>query len=321
MGEMAQVLIIDDETRRAAALEAALTAAGYRVRVVSNLAEAQEAAAAQTIDAVLCAGQAVPPFLAGETATSSASTSNGLQVPIAAVNEVPIAAVNEGVLAKLTSESVRVQEEERRKLSLELHDDVIQVMGTLVLMMDACLVLAPEDATQLRKYLLNAQETARDGFHRVQRICVNLRPPILDDLGLAPTILWYAERFTQETGIPVEVAMREGLPPLSGDQETALFRIVQQALQNVRQHAQARRVDISVESRPGTLRVAVSDDGIGVDQQQLNRKTLEGTHLGLAGMRYRAGILGGTFEISSTGGSGTTVVAEIPVQSGPRGDT
>ncbi len=229
---------------------------------------------------------------------------------------LPASRVGGGILSKLTSETVRIQEEERRKLSLELHDEIAQVMGNLVLMIGACLAVAPADAEQLRRYLLDARETAKDGFHRVKNFSIDLRPPMLDDLGLAPTILWYAERFAQENGIRVEVRMPDHLPPLDGEQVTAFFRIVQQALQKIRQHARAHRVDVAVEWRPEWLRVAVSDDGIGIDQEELDQKLAEGTHLGLAGMRFRAELLGGTLDFVSAAGEGTTVVAEIPVETG-----
>ncbi|MHB1159207.1 MAG: sensor histidine kinase [Chloroflexota bacterium] len=221
------------------------------------------------------------------------------------------------ILSKLTSETVRVQEEERRKLSLELHDEVAQVMGNLVLMMGACLAVAPKEAEQLLQYLRDARETAKEGFHRVKNFSIDLRPPMLDDLGVAPTILWYAERFAQENGVLVEVRMPDRLPALDAEQETACFRIVQQALQNIRQHARAHRVDIAVESRPGWLRLAVADDGAGIDQQELDQKLAEGTHLGLAGMRFRTELLGGRLDFVSAAGEGTTVIAEIPVGISP----
>ncbi|MDA8219074.1 MAG: sensor histidine kinase [Dehalococcoidales bacterium] len=218
------------------------------------------------------------------------------------------------VLSRLTSETVRIQEEERRKLSLELHDEIAQIMGNLVLMMDTCLAVAPEHAEELRRYLFQARETAKEGFHRVKRFSIDLRPPMLDDLGLAPTVLWYAEGFTRENGVPVEVRMPDRLPSLNGEQETACFRIIQQALQNIRQHAQASRVDIAVESRPGWLRIAIVDDGAGIDRQRLDQRLAEGTHLGLAGMRFRAELLGGRLDFESAAGEGTTVIAEIPVE-------
>lgn len=225
-------------------------------------------------------------------------------------------ALHTNVVAQLTSETVRIQEEERRKLSLELHDDIAQIMGNLVLMMDACLAVAPADSEQLRRYLNDARETAKDGFRRVQRFSIDLRPPMLDDLGVAPTIAWYAERFTRDTDIAVTVSIPERLSSLTGEQETAVFRIVQEALHNVRKHARAKHVSISLEQRQGSLRLMVVDDGIGIDQAGLEHKSSNGTHLGLAGMRYRAELLKGTFQLTSAAGQGTRIVAEIPLSGG-----
>ncbi len=220
------------------------------------------------------------------------------------------------LVERLTSETVRIQEEERRKLSLELHDEIAQILGNLILMIDACMAVAPAEAKKLQQYLADARRTAKEGFRRVQHFSVELRPPILDDLGLAPTILWYAERFTRDHALPVEVSLPDRLPSLTGEQETALFRIVQESLNNVLKHAHARRVTLTVELPPGSLRLTVRDDGQGFNPDEVKHKMAEGIHLGLAGMRYRAGLLKGKVDISSKPGRGTAVIAEIPLSTG-----
>lgn len=216
------------------------------------------------------------------------------------------------IAAWLSVETVRIQEEERRKLSLELHDDIAQILGNLVLMMGTCLSVAPAEAVQLRRYLVSARDTAREGFRRVQRFSLELRPPMLDDLGLAPTIAWYAERMGKDTGLSLAVSIPEGLPPLSGEQETALFRIVQEALNNISKHAHARQASVSLEQLPLGLRLSIVDDGVGFDAQILEQKLADGTHLGLAGMRYRTELLRGTFELTSSTW-GTRIIVEIPL--------
>lgn len=222
--------------------------------------------------------------------------------------------------SKLTAETVRIHEEERRKLSLELHDDIAQILGNLVLMMDACLAVAPPGAEPLLRYLDDARETAKEGFRRVQRFSLDLRPPMLDDLGLVPTILWYAERFSAEHGIPIAVAIPERLPALTGEQETALFRIVQEALHNVHRHARACQASVTLAQRSGHLHLAVVDDGVGFDPQDAERRLNDGTHVGLAGMRYRAELLRGTLHVTSAAGQGTSIVAMIPISAGERSD-
>lgn len=217
------------------------------------------------------------------------------------------------LMERLTSETVRIQEEERRKLSLELHDEIAQILGNLILMIDASMAVAPPEAKKLQQYLADARRTAKEGFRRVQHFSVELRPPILDDLGLAPTILWYAERFTRDNAIPVEVSLPDRLPPLTGEQETALFRIVQESLNNVLKHARARRVSVTVQLPPGAVRLTVRDDGQGFNPDEVEHKMVDGIHLGLAGMRYRAGLLKGRLEISSEPGRGTAITAEIPL--------
>ena len=224
-----------------------------------------------------------------------------------------VRALASGVVARLDSEAVRIHEEERRKLSLALHDDIAQILGNLVLMMDACLAIAPADAGRLRRYLEDARETAKEGFRRVHHFSLDLRPPMLDDLGLVPTLVWYADRFSAEDGTPVDLAMPQPLPALGAEQETALFRIVQAALDNVQRHARARRVGITLEPRPGHLYLAIVDDGVGFDLPPVERQVAAGVHLGLAAMRYRAALLRGTMRVTSAPGEGTSIVVEIPL--------
>jgi signal transduction histidine kinase len=342
MGETEEILLVNADKGESTTIEAALVAAGYRVKVVSTIAEAIEAISKTVPDAIVIGGppspfvlltQDVVPALEARHPLNGASGPAGAHELVETVRRclgeardsspsgktgpvpvLPASSLMGNILSRLTSETVRIQEEERRKLSLELHDEIAQLMGNLVLMMGACLAVAPEDAEELRRYLLQARETAKEGFHRVRRFSIDLRPPMLDDLGLAPTILWYAERFAQDNQIPVDVKLPDRLPALNGEQETGCFRIIQQALQNVRQHARASRVDVTVESVSGWLLVTIADDGVGIDQRELGRKLAEGTHLGLAGMRFRAELLGGRLDFVSAPGKGTTVVAEIPVQ-------
>jgi signal transduction histidine kinase len=341
MGDAANILLVDGE-HGGALLEAALIAAGYRVRVVQTVAEAVSAIVNAMPDAIVVADRPTPRVFIGQDVvappgnphiTERAPGDAGAHAIVELVRrrleeahgagsssesgsvDSPLTSISKGnILSTLTSETVRIQEEERRKLSLELHDDVAQIMGNLVLMIGTCMDVAPPDAVQLRHYLRDARETAKEGFRRVQRFSIDLRPPMLDDLGLAPTIIWYAERFTRETDIPVEVDLPDHMPALTGEQETALFRIVQQALQNIRQHAHASLVDITVELRSGRLRLTITDNGIGITQQEMDRKLSEGTHLGLAGMRYRAELLGGKLDFASDPGQGTTIAVEIPLR-------
>jgi signal transduction histidine kinase len=221
----------------------------------------------------------------------------------------------EAMLLRLASETVRLQEEEQGKLSLELQDEIAQLFGNLVLMMDACHALAPAGAEQLRRYLADARETAKEGFRRVQRLSADLRPPMLDDLGLVPTIGWYAERFSHENDVPVTVSVPDRLPALGGEQTTALFRIVQAALHNVRRHAAARQVDVTLRQTGECLVLTVADDGVGFVPGEVERKLADGVHLGLAGIRYRAEMLGGRCAVTSAPGRGTTVVVEVPINS------
>ena len=154
-----------------------------------------------------------------------------------------------------------------------------------------------------------------EALGQVRNLSFELRPSLLDDLGLAAALRWYTERFTQRTGIQATTLI--SLPDLSSrltrELETACFRIAQEALTNVVRHAQARNVGIKLQKPNGQIRLSVKDDGIGFDVHSQNLAPFT-THLGLRGMRERALALGGRLEVRSSP-RGTRISASFPDES------
>jgi signal transduction histidine kinase len=222
----------------------------------------------------------------------------------------------EHVRRELLQRLLVAQEEERRRIARDLHDHAGQMMTALIIQLAQLATQAESDSNPLAAQLRRLHDLAQQGLDELRKLVHELRPAILDDLGLAPAVRWYAEAYVRPAGLEVHVdtsGLDSRLPP---DVETVAFRIVQEALTNVLRHARAKRVDVRLDRRGDVLLAMVRDDGVGFDPEQPDRRTL-----GLAGMRERAELVGGTVQVLSVPGVGTTVLARIPVDSGPRSST
>jgi signal transduction histidine kinase len=199
---------------------------------------------------------------------------------------------------------VAAQELERRRLARELHDETGQALTSILLGLRTVESAKTHDgvkeaAEELRELVLST-------LHDVRRLAVELRPKALDDFGLEPALERLTTTFAEQTGISVDYHAR--LPErLSADVETALYRIVQEALTNIVKHAQATRVSIVVTRQRDSVKAVIEDDGVGFEQEETREDGL-----GLLGMRERLQLVGGRFAIESDAGSGTTIVAEVP---------
>ena len=216
----------------------------------------------------------------------------------------------EGLRRQLMEKVITTQEDERRRIARELHDSTSQNLTSLIVglrMMETnCAQCASiSKATDLR-------DVASKTLDEVHDLSMRLRPRVLDDLGLAAALERLAHEWQVRFKIPVDVVIQldERLP---GEIETALYRIVQEALTNIARHAQAKSASILIEKHGETVRAIVEDDGVGFDVS-----TNQGErHLGLLGMRERAELLGGTLTIESTPERGTSVFIEIPLVAQP----
>jgi two-component system, NarL family, sensor histidine kinase DevS len=201
---------------------------------------------------------------------------------------------------------VEGQELERRRLARELHDETGQALTSILLGLKH--VEEAESEEEARKAAAGLREQIVETLQNVRRLAVELRPSALDDFGLAPALERLGEAFAEKSGIEVDIQANLDATRLPGEVETALYRIVQEALTNVAKHAEATRVSVVVTRRGNGVTAVIEDDGHG-----FGAGGGSGEGLGLVGMRERVGLLGGRLAIESTEGAGTTVVAEVPV--------
>jgi PAS domain S-box-containing protein len=201
-------------------------------------------------------------------------------------------------LASLSRRLVEAQEAERRALARELHDEVGQILAGLKLHLEDGRALPPERAQSLLGELVS----------RVRNLSMDLRPPMLDELGLLPTLLWHFERYHAQTGVRVEFHRHEPVGRFAPDVETAAFRIVQEALTNVARHARVQKASVSLAAHADRLELRVEDRGVGFRPEAVGAEASGG----LTGMRERARLLGGRLHIQSVPGEGTWLLAELP---------
>ena len=201
---------------------------------------------------------------------------------------------------------VEAQELERQRLARELHDETGQALTSVLLGLRSLEEANSED--ELRAAATHVRELVVETLQDVRRLAVELRPKALDDFGLVPALERLADSFGEQTGIAVELESTlrdERLPP---DVETALYRIVQEALTNVVKHARASRVSIVLSRKAGSVAAVIEDDGVGISRDRPE----ENGGVGLLGMRERVGLLDGRLEIESAPDRGTTIAVDVP---------
>ncbi len=214
-------------------------------------------------------------------------------------------------LQAMSRRLVDVQESERRDLARELHDRVGQDLTALSITLDILSTqLAGSGNATVSKRLDDAAQLLESTSGTIENVMSELRPPMLDDYGLLPALQWYATQFSGRTGIEVKVRGEEAVARLPQAREIALFRITQEALNNVAKHAHAVSVEIGVEHAAGSLTLSIADDGIGLESPAPGSAKRQG--LGMVTMRERTQSVGGEFAIASSAGEGTRVVVRVP---------
>ena len=217
-------------------------------------------------------------------------------------------------LQELSARLVRLQEDERRALSRELHDEVGQAFSAVLLETENLLDLA--SAPEVRAHLDSIRGVAEKGMNEIRNMALLLRPSMLDDFGLLPALEWQAREIGKRTGLRVQVAS-EMSGELPEEHKTCVYRVVQEALNNCAQHAQASAVQVSVRQESARILVTVQDDGSGFDPERVRG-------LGLLGMEERVRHLGGSFHVDSRPGRGTLLSVVLPLaaipESSPRPD-
>ncbi len=210
-------------------------------------------------------------------------------------------------------EITRAQEEERRRIARELHDSTVQNLIALLHQLEN--LLGDKAALPVReaKALWGFYEEIRDVVQEVRRFSRDLRPAILDDLGLLPALEWLIGELTKEYGVKTNLQIVGSERRFSPEAELILFRIVQEALRNIAKHAQATKSEVKIEFNKQKVQVTISDDGIGFKLPQNLGDLVQTGKLGLAGMQERVQLLGGSLALKPEVGKGTTIVANIPV--------
>jgi signal transduction histidine kinase len=211
-------------------------------------------------------------------------------------------------LEQLSARLMDIQEEERTRLSRELHDEIVQ--NVAVLRMEIGRAIAHTDSVATRELLSDARALAERTMRSVRDISMLLRPPLLDDLGLGPALQAQTDDFARRTGVTctfAEAGLREDL---ASTVKTCVFRVVQEALHNAEKHSRAMRVDVRVAQTGHDLVVDVTDDGVGFPPSE--RRTSP-SHLGVLGMKERAASLSGELLIESAPDRGTAVRLRLPL--------
>jgi signal transduction histidine kinase len=206
----------------------------------------------------------------------------------------------------------QAQESERKRIARELHDDTIQSLIGLTRHMEA-LTSSEETLPETAALRIRGlQEATGDVIKRVRRFSQDLRPSILDDLGLLPTLEELTTELNRQDGLHSEFRVQGQERRLSSEAELTLFRIAQEALNNVRKHAHANKVTTTIEMSESAIQLIIQDDGIGFTPPMLADHPAAASKLGLMGMHERARLLSGSLLIDSTPGQGTKVIVNVP---------
>lgn len=235
-----------------------------------------------------------------------------------AVQEALEGRVGQPATSQKTSEialgavAIQAQEEERYRLAREIHDGPAQILANVALQLEYISKLATRDPSRAKDELANIQKDLRLAVGEVRRFMYDLRPPALAQQGVGPAVESHCQRLAERFGLEI-IVQWETVRPLPSPQDAAVFRIVQESLQNVVKHAQATSVEVRAREVDGSLEVSVSDNGKGFESGQLHR--LDPNRFGLAGMRARAQQIGATLEVSSVPQRGTTVTLRVPLSS------
>lgn len=220
-------------------------------------------------------------------------------------------------LRHLSRQLLQAQEEERREISRELHDEIAQTLTGINVHLANLKTEAMANSKGLEKKISRTQRLVEKSVNIVHRFARDLRPTVLDDLGLIPALHSLMKEFTKRTGIHIRCTTFAGVEQLNSAKRTVLYRVAQSALANVAQHAKASRVRVSIRGFRDAVRMDIQDNGTGFE---VERVLFAKRHqrLGLLGMRERVEMVGGCFSVESAPGKGTTIRSQIPFGNGRR---
>jgi len=214
-------------------------------------------------------------------------------------------------LRQLSRQIWQAQEEERKRISRELHDVIAQTLTGINLRLGVLKKKAGRDPKGFDRNLAHTQQLVEKSVAIVHQFARELRPAVLDDLGLIPALHGFMKSFTSRTGVRAHLTAFAGVEQLETVRRTVLFRVAQEAFNNVARHAQASRVDVTIQKDSHGIGMKIQDDGKSF-QVERTLHANGGKRLGLLGMKERLEMVGGKFGIESLSGKGTTITAQIP---------
>lgn len=209
---------------------------------------------------------------------------------------------------------ILAQEEERRRVAREIHDGPAQAMANVVLRAEFCEKLLRANRSEVGKELTDLKQVVKDSLKEVRRIIFNLRPMTLDDLGLVPTLRRYSEEFRDREGIEGVITVKGEERRLPTSIEVTVFRLVQEALNNIKKHAGVNQAHIMLDFEETMIRLEVSDQGKGFDPVKVHDEVSGKQSFGLLSMKERITLLEGEFQLESSPGKGTVIRVSIPIQ-------
>jgi PAS domain S-box-containing protein len=218
-------------------------------------------------------------------------------------------------LRMFSRQLIEAQEDERRRISRELHDQIGQVLTAVK--MNLCSVQEVCSGSESGLYIKDNIDAVDEALRLVRDLSVDLRPPVLDDLGLVSALRWYIDRYTTRTGfsVVIRIELQEHSERFSREVETACFRIAQEALTNIVRHASADKIVMSLVRDDQSLLLSIRDDGVGFNPERLRQRATRTATLGLISMQERAHAAGGTLEIDSAISKGTEIRFKLMLDS------
>jgi signal transduction histidine kinase len=218
-------------------------------------------------------------------------------------------------LRNMSHRILQVQEEQRKEISRELHDQISQTLIGINIHMTAFAKAVNSDPRNVTQSTVPIRRLVTEAVETVHRFAQDLRPAMLDEIGLVPSLISYVRGFPKPKGLQIEFKAFAREVALDNEKRTVLYRVAQEALVNVAKHAKATKVEVTILNVPGGVSLEISDNGKSFDVERTRIRNM-GKHLGLMGMQERVGMVGGIFSIESGKGTGTTVRATVPLGRG-----
>ncbi len=218
-------------------------------------------------------------------------------------------------LRRLSRQILSAQEDERKRISRELHDVIAQTLTSINVRLATLKRGASLNTRGLDRNIERTQRLVAHSVNIVHQFARELRPSVLDDLGLIPALHTFLKNFRKQTGIRVSLSTFAAVEEMNGDKRTVLYRVAQEALTNVARHARASEAKVNIQRLNGAVVMKIADNGKGFDTKRESNGRL-GKRLGLLGMRERLEMVGGKFVVTSAPGKGTVIAVEIPATNG-----